>query len=348
LFLAMAATVTQDEKLMMFLETCGQSTSIEVAQQLLARHDWNVEAAVNEMFTDPPSMLGAAEEAEPAYRAPMRTGYTDRLVGVSDFEERVNELARAEEAKREAEERERLRREAEEEARKRAEAEVVRRKQAAVTSERDRLEKQALERRRRAAEEERQRLAALDGDRDMFAEQEARRRAAEQDRRIEAEKPRMDTREAEARQRGEMEARRREEREAEALKKEREEAAKKNRPPEAPVAEKADEFVSAVVALRNQHRENPQGLRTCLQTLRTYIDNLARHPSDPKYQRINCENNAFRNRVAGIEGAVSVLKACGFEEGDGALVVNPGSVKTSRLFGALTKLDVVLKQIGSA
>jgi len=109
-----------------------------------------------------------------------------------------------------------------------------------------------------------------------------------------------------------------------------------------------DEVVHALVALRRLYKnKDPKGLATCLQTLRTYISNLAKSPKEPKFQRINCENNAFRSRVAPFEGALAVLKACGFAEDNGALVVQEAFIKSkgSRLFDALAKVDVMLDQI---
>lgn len=85
-----------------------------------------------------------------------------------------------------------------------------------------------------------------------------------------------------------------------------------------------------------------------MQTLRTYINNLALNPHEAKFQRINTENAAFQKRVAGFEGARAVLIACGFEEQeDGTLAVPSTFVKTkgSKLFDALAKVDVVLDQV---
>jgi len=139
-------------------------------------------------------------------------------------------------------------------------------------------------------------------------------------------------------------------REEEELQREREEAEEKHREMMRGQSQERelDEVVHALVALRRLYKNtDPKGLATCLQTLRTYISNLAKSPKEPKFQRINCENNAFRNRVAPYEGALAVLKACGFAEANGALVVQEAFIKSkgSRLFDALAKVDVMLDQI---
>mmetsp|Transcript_53709 Transcript_53709/g.98156 ORF Transcript_53709/g.98156 Transcript_53709/m.98156 type:complete len:104 (+) Transcript_53709:448-759(+) len=101
------------------------------------------------------------------------------------------------------------------------------------------------------------------------------------------------------------------------------------------------------MGLRRRYKEDSQGLATCLQTLRTYINNLARNPHEVKFQRINCENAAFKNRVAAYEGATAVLGACGFEKDGTSLVVGEAFLKSKgpALFDAVAKLDVLIDQL---
>merc|ERR1712060_445457 len=109
-----------------------------------------------------------------------------------------------------------------------------------------------------------------------------------------------------------------------------------------------DGVVRALVTLRQHHAGvDPNGLVTCLQTLRTLIGNLARSPHEAKFQRIRSDTTAFRSRVAAFDGATAVLQACGFGEEDGAWVVDPGFLKTKgpRLWDALAKVDVMLDQV---
>jgi len=202
------------------------------------------------------------------------------------------------------------------------------------------------ERRRTAevAEAERQRAALLEAEMQRRAAEEAREAAAKA---------------AEAAERAaalEAEQKRRAEREAEDLRKEREEAELRRRASEAPASssvaaaeasEDKDEVVRALVTLRKRYlEEDPAGLATCLQTLRSYIGNLARNPHDAKFQRIKCDNAAFRSRIAAFDGASGVLRACGFQEEDGALVCDPAFLKTKgpRLWDALAKVDVMHDQ----
>mmetsp|Transcript_86484 Transcript_86484/g.267760 ORF Transcript_86484/g.267760 Transcript_86484/m.267760 type:complete len:255 (+) Transcript_86484:79-843(+) len=151
----------------------------------------------------------------------------------------------------------------------------------------------------------------------------------------------------EPRQQAELDRHRR--RESEDLQREKDAAEARQRGAEAALpAKTVDAVVQAFLALRKAYKDTDlAGLTTCLQTLRVYINNLARNPHDPKFQRINCDNNAFRTRVAAFEGATAVLIACGFQEEEGALVVGPDFVKTkgSRLWDALAKVDVMIEQL---
>eukprot|EP00913_Durusdinium_trenchii_P029245 g27413.t1 len=78
------------------------------------------------------------------------------------------------------------------------------------------------------------------------------------------------------------------------------------------------------------------------QTLRAYISNLAKHPQEPKYQSINCENNNFRSKVASVEGAIAVLEACGFVADGTKLLVDAEFLKTKgrKLWDALSKASI--------
>jgi len=139
--------------------------------------------------------------------------------------------------------------------------------------------------------------------------------------------------------------------EAEELRREREEAEAKRREAEACDPRENDAVVSALQALRRLHlKRNPVELATCLQTLRAYINNLAKNPQEVKYQSIKCDNTHFCNKIASLEGAVAVLEACGFVSDGNKLSVDPDFMKTKgpKLWEALSKVDLILEQVKSA
>eukprot|EP00928_Gymnodinium_smaydae_P066520 TRINITY_DN49514_c0_g1_i1.p1 TRINITY_DN49514_c0_g1~~TRINITY_DN49514_c0_g1_i1.p1 ORF type:complete len:770 (+),score=183.43 TRINITY_DN49514_c0_g1_i1:130-2439(+) len=108
-----------------------------------------------------------------------------------------------------------------------------------------------------------------------------------------------------------------------------------------------DEVTKALLDLRKRYIEvDREGLKTCLQTLRTYIGNLAKSPQETKFQRIKLDNAAFKSRVARLEGATAILGACGFVEEESAWVADPSFLKTKgpRLWDALAKIDVIIGQ----
>lgn len=104
----------QDTKLTMFLETMGHSVDVEVARSLLEVNDWNLEAALNMAMTtgtDLPTRPAPAPRPVDAdgYRAPMRTGYHDTLMGpanpalereMAEQRRQEEELAKLQEAQR--------------------------------------------------------------------------------------------------------------------------------------------------------------------------------------------------------------------------------------------------------
>lgn len=224
------------------------------------------------------------------------------------------------------------------EAREAAESEEKRRRLEAEQRRRDEMEAAEAERNRRKKEAEAERLQR---------ERELRQRE------VEAAEAKAAAAEAEVRrQAAEEEARRREAKEAEDLLREREEAEQRRREAEGAAGpeekqKEGSEVVPALMALRSRYKQDPEGLATCLQTLRTYINNLAKNPQEPKFQRINCENAAFKNRVGTFEGSLAVLQACGFEQDGSTLVVGEAYLKSKgpRLFDAVAKLDVLIDQL---
>lgn len=148
-----------------------------------------------------------------------------------------------------------------------------------------------------------------------------------------------------------MEAERFAAREAEELRREREEAELRQKEIEAAAAagqkREVDAIVPALQALRRLHQHDPDGLASCLQMLRTYINNLAKNPQEPKFQRINGQNAHFQSKVAPFEGAVAVLEACGFEAQGSNFVVGTDFLKHKgpKLWDALSKVDFMFDQV---
>eukprot|EP00405_Crypthecodinium_cohnii_P008964 CAMPEP_0206427124 /NCGR_PEP_ID=MMETSP0324_2-20121206/4835_1 /ASSEMBLY_ACC=CAM_ASM_000836 /TAXON_ID=2866 /ORGANISM="Crypthecodinium cohnii, Strain Seligo" /LENGTH=759 /DNA_ID=CAMNT_0053892307 /DNA_START=135 /DNA_END=2415 /DNA_ORIENTATION=+ len=228
---------------------------------------------------------------------------------------------RAEEARKEAE----LKRRQEEE------QEAARKEQ----QRREEAQRAEEERVRREAEEEKMRQEALkaqDAERRRQALLDAERRARE------AAAPSSSSSSPPSKE---------EDAEAQALKREREEAqARMNESEEGATA--TNLFVQALLTLRKRYKDSdPGGLKTCLQTLRAYIKNIVDNPVEPKFHRINCENGAFKNRIASFAGAQEVLEALGFVLEASQLMVTPSWVSTNRqrLWEALSKVNVMLDQM---
>lgn len=75
----------------------------------------------------------------------------------------------------------------------------------------------------------------------------------------------------------------------------------------APSVAKMDEYITKV----SSYRAGGDG-GNCLKILKAYIGNVVKHPDDPKYRKINMENNAYRTKVKPFLGAKSLLLCVGF------------------------------------
>mmetsp|Transcript_33806 Transcript_33806/g.63103 ORF Transcript_33806/g.63103 Transcript_33806/m.63103 type:complete len:353 (-) Transcript_33806:114-1172(-) len=346
-----------DTKLIMFLETMGNTIDVEVARSLLEVNDWNLEAALNMAMTTGTDLPSRPAPPRPVdadgYRAPMRTGYHDTLMGPANpaLERELAEQRRQEEE---------LARLQEEERRKAAELAAQQQREEQVRKMRQEMERRMHEMRSQemSAHVAQQRLDADPEAKRQLQEQkereerEAAKKAEEEAMRKEQEELRKKKEAEKAAEEAEERRRRRESKELEEIEREKIEAERRRLAAEAEAAESSpkevDAFKAALLSLLGRYKEtDASGLTTCLKTLRTYIDNLARNPLDPRFQRINCENSAFRTRVAAFEGARDVLIACGYREEEGALAVDPDFAKNKgpRLWDALSKIDVVLNMV---
>mmetsp|Transcript_171 Transcript_171/g.565 ORF Transcript_171/g.565 Transcript_171/m.565 type:complete len:783 (-) Transcript_171:107-2455(-) len=227
-------------------------------------------------------------------------------------------------------------------------AEVDRQRQLAETKRQQ--DEAADERRRRQLKVEAERLRKLQ------AESEQRKKdadaAAAKRREAALTAAAAASKQREEQEQQEQERKRIEAKEAEELRREAEQAAQRQQDAVKGEEKGKDEVVLALGQLWKTHRDqNAQALAACLSALRAYIGNLAKNPQDPKFQRINVENSAFKTRVAALEGGVAVLLACGFQPDEtGALVVGEAFIKSKgpKLFSALDKLNVMLDQLNKA
>jgi len=346
-----------DSKLCRFMEALGPGVDVEVARSILEVSNWDLDAAMMQMSAMGMGGGGSASGTSPSempseVRAPMATGYSDTLMAPLDPREEAT-LRREREA-RQAEQK-RIEEERQATAEKRRREEVERQ----CTSSRMTAEQEAQERRRKQKSEQLA-LKRLQADPEAMkahlekqkaAEEEAARKQQVEEQRKQREAEMAEAEAARRREEADVAAKRRQKQEQEDLEREKAEAEARANANQVAAVEKpkekpADEVVEALQLLRRTYKDSdPAGLVTCLQTLRKYLDNLYKNPSEPKFQRINSENANFKARVAAFDGSIAVLKACGFSEGEG------GQLVTSRggaaLWTAITKIDVLIKEAES-
>lgn len=345
-----------DTKLVMFLEMSGAS-DVDFAKSMLEAHGWDLDAAILTMTSgDSPAQPAARRPADGdgEIRSPMATGYTDTLIAPID----PAEVAARERRRREEEAQRQRQAEAD-----RAAAEFRRRRSNEDTAveQRKRAEEEAQKRRQQKRKEEMDERRLQADPEKWKVEQERRQQeveAAAQRQQDEQERQRREAAKAEAQaklveEEGNLQARRREQKEQEDILREKAEAEARGREASAAAATKAtpsgkDDLLLALSALRKKYKDtNAAGLAKCLKTLHTYISNLAKDPTEPKFQSINCQNAAFIARVGEYDGADAVLKAIGFvARGDGQMVIEPDFAKSKGpyMWDALAKIDVLIKE----
>ena len=80
-------------------------------------------------------------------------------------------------------------------------------------------------------------------------------------------------------------------------------------------AKKGTPSVSGAIEKLAKYRAGGDGAKA-LKTLAKMIDNLVQKPDEPKYRRINLQNEAFKKRVSCFVGGVELLRAVGFVKND--------------------------------
>ncbi|CAJ1410673.1 unnamed protein product [Effrenium voratum] len=90
---------------------------------------------------------------------------------------------------------------------------------------------------------------------------------------------------------------------------------------------------------------NPEGLKTCVTTLKAYIKNLHENPLEAKYKKLKLDNKAFQSRVAPFEGALDVLDVLGFEKKEDCLEQRKSTPDGFLCGQAIKWIDLILAQL---
>eukprot|EP00928_Gymnodinium_smaydae_P074521 TRINITY_DN57563_c0_g1_i1.p1 TRINITY_DN57563_c0_g1~~TRINITY_DN57563_c0_g1_i1.p1 ORF type:complete len:480 (-),score=161.07 TRINITY_DN57563_c0_g1_i1:158-1597(-) len=109
---------------------------------------------------------------------------------------------------------------------------------------------------------------------------------------------------------------------------------------------KKDQVAFYLNKLKKTYKDsNPEGLKTCLSTLRIYIKNLQENPQELKFKKLKLENKAFQTRIQPFDGAIDLLDALGFEKKEDCLEQRT-SVPDGWLCGnAIKFIDLILGQL---
>lgn len=107
-----------------------------------------------------------------------------------------------------------------------------------------------------------------------------------------------------------------------------------------------DQLIHFLNKLKKTYKDsNPDGLKTCLATLKVYISNLQANPAELKFKKIKLDNKGFQGKILPFEGAVDVLDVLGFERKEDCLEQRK-TVPDGWLCGQAIKfIDLMLGQI---
>merc|ERR1719436_603067 len=97
--------------------------------------------------------------------------------------------------------------------------------------------------------------------------------------------------------------------------------------------------------LKKNHKDNGEGLKTCLATLKIYTKNLAENPQEPKFKVLKLENKAFQSRVAGFPEAFEFLDIMGFQKHEDRLEQRNGVPDGWLCGNAIKFLDLMIGQL---
>jgi len=73
-----------------------------------------------------------------------------------------------------------------------------------------------------------------------------------------------------------------------------------------------DKGLTACLIIHTLNKDTDK-VKTCINTICKYIDNIIQHPNEEKYRKIKKSNQAFLGRVSSVEGHDLFLSACGFK-----------------------------------
>ena len=99
--------------------------------------------------------------------------------------------------------------------------------------------------------------------------------------------------------------------------------------------------------LRSTYKEDSDGLRSCLELLKTYLSNIIAEPTNVKFRRIRRTNKAFQNRVAPYPPAEELLRSVGFTGVDGEWMVLEGEPNGFLMANVVTFVDLSLQMLSA-
>mmetsp|Transcript_9454 Transcript_9454/g.10958 ORF Transcript_9454/g.10958 Transcript_9454/m.10958 type:complete len:428 (-) Transcript_9454:295-1578(-) len=106
----------------------------------------------------------------------------------------------------------------------------------------------------------------------------------------------------------------------------------------------ASKMRDALLKLKQNHPGKDEEAKTCFATMLKYLGNIARAPTEEKFQKIKLGNAAFQTRVGAFPESFEFLELCGFaKDAAGEFLVMKAPVDMATLNASGTELDSAIK-----
>jgi len=98
--------------------------------------------------------------------------------------------------------------------------------------------------------------------------------------------------------------------------------------------------------MRKLYMGKNEEVKTCFSTIMIYLGNVRKDPTNPKFQKINTNNPAFKRRVGDVVGGNVILRNCGFGDADAEGFLNFNqTTSTAELEGWMVAINDRIKKL---
>ena len=94
---------------------------------------------------------------------------------------------------------------------------------------------------------------------------------------------------------------------------------------------KEELIVQKLIEALVKYIKDKKALLTCLKTMKSMFNRISKTPTEPKYRKINIDNENFFQKVGKYKAAIKIYELMGFEEDEGYLVLKSQNIREERI-----------------